>query len=104
MAGGSERCGGFAPAADDPDMEQTRYSHELLEQIVTRIDGETLRQLAAIADARHRSQLTAEGVVKMCELIEAGKKPTLGFYRRYATPPAHEPVLLVPPVEHQHQQ
>jgi len=84
-------------------MEQTRYSHELLEQIVTRIDADTLRQLAAIADARRHAQLTPQGVVKMCELIEAGKKPTLGFYRRYSTPPAHEPVVLVPPDQHQHQ-
>lgn len=84
-------------------MAQPRYSHELLEQIVTRFDGDTLRHLAAIADARHRAQLTPEGVVKMCALLEQGKKPTIGFYRRHATTPADEPVVLVPRPEHQHQ-
>ena len=77
-------------------------SQEILEQIVIRFDGDTLRQLAAIADARRHAKLTPAGVRKMCEVIESGGKPTLGFYRRHSLPPGREPVELAP-VEHQPQ-
>ncbi len=77
-------------------------SQEILEQIVVRFDGDTLRQLAAVADARRHAKLTPEGVRRMCEVIESGSKPTLGFYRRHALPPDREPVELAP-VEHQPQ-
>ena len=78
-------------------------SQEILEQIVTRFDGDTLRQLAAIADARRHAKLTPEGVHKMCAIIEANSKPTLGFYRRHSLPPDREPVELAPVDGHQRQ-
>ncbi len=71
-------------------------SQEILEQIVLRFDGDTLRQLAAVADARRHAKLTPEGVRKMCEVIESGSKPTLGFYVRHSLPPDREPVELAP--------
>lgn len=62
---------------------------EVVEALVTRLDGETLRQLAALADARRHPavRLDAAGMEKMVGILVAGDRPTIGFYRRHAEKP-----------------
>jgi hypothetical protein len=57
------------------------------------IDPRTLRDLAAAMEARHpervaRQSLTDEGLEKLADLLLAGGKPTIGFFRKYRRPDA----------------
>jgi hypothetical protein len=55
------------------------------------LDPSTLRHLASAIEARSpemvaRRALTPEGVERLAEILLAGGKPTVGFWRRYRVP------------------
>jgi hypothetical protein len=57
-------------------------------QILKHLDGPTLRHHASLKDAQDpqlvaRRALTAEGVERLADILIAGGKPTVGFWRRY---------------------
>lgn len=70
-----------------PDTPLLRMLHVL--------DGETLRQLAALSDGLHRPHfIDSEAAAnEMAELAESGLRPTIGWYRRriLRTPPPPAP-------------
>jgi hypothetical protein len=57
-------------------------------EFLTRIEPRTLRDLAAVMESRTpevraRRSLSAEGVERLAEILAAGGRPTIGFWRRY---------------------
>jgi hypothetical protein len=60
--------------------------------ILEHLDPSTLRDLAAAVEGQDperiaRRHLTPEGVERLCEILSAGDRPTVGFYRRYRVAP-----------------
>ena len=61
---------------------------------------ETLRHLAALAEARSpsrraRARLTPEGVEILADMLVAGGRPTIGFWRKNTTPIEAQPDELL---------
>jgi hypothetical protein len=59
-------------------------------QILSYLDAPTLRHHASLKDAQDpqlvaRRALTPQGVDRLAEILLAGGKPTVGFWRRYRT-------------------
>ncbi|MGD0748150.1 MAG: hypothetical protein ABSB68_10105 [Acidimicrobiales bacterium] len=56
--------------------------------LLEHLSPSTLRDLAAAVEGQDpvriaRRQLTPEGVERLCEILAADDRPTVGFYRRY---------------------
>jgi hypothetical protein len=77
--------------------------------LVAGFDGETLRHLAAVADARDHPRFRdpAKAAEEIADMLQRGDVPTVGWWKRHTTPPRPRPApvrigtFLAPaPAEH----
>jgi len=59
--------------------------------VLEHLSPSTLRHLASAIEARDpervaRRQLTQEGIEHLADILLAGGKPSIGFFRRYRVP------------------
>ena len=59
--------------------------------MITTLSPRTLREVASAMEARSAEnvavdELTDEGVVRLADILLAGSKPTVGFWRKYRCP------------------
>ena len=67
-------------------------------------DHATSDELAHMAAAKRltenpRTRLSAEAVEEFADLLEAGRRPALGWWQRHLPPPAFDPVVHAREVE-----
>jgi hypothetical protein len=78
-------------------MSEPRHISASLGVLVAGFDGETLRHLASIADARDRPRFrdSAHAAEEIAAMVERGDVPTIGWWKRHTMPrPRPAPVRI----------
>jgi len=69
---------------------EPRHVSSSLAMLVAGFDGETLRHLAAVADARDHPRFhdSAKAAEEIAAMLERGDVPTIGWWKRHTVPPS----------------